>query len=221
MAITAHLSLALIEAAQAQKEVTANTAFVRIDALLNTGAHDKDLATPPASPAEGDVYIVAPSPTGAWAGQALKLAYFSQAWQFITPREGLCLWVNDEDCSYCFNGTCWVPLASSKTQAISAAATTSIDLRNGTVVELAQATDITSISFSQPASAGRMSEFTLISTKDNSGTARAITWPASVDWPSGSAPALTQTANAVDIFRFMTVDGGTRWFGRALGLAMA
>lgn len=108
MATTAHLGITLVEQAQASKEVTVNEALMKLDALLNTGARDKDLATPPASPAAGDVYIVAASPTGAWAGQAGKVAYFDQLWRFISPREGLTLWVNDEDKAYSYNGAAWV-----------------------------------------------------------------------------------------------------------------
>lgn len=108
MATTAHLSLGLVEQAQAQKEVTVNEALCRIDALLNTGAIDKDLATPPASPTAGDLYIVAGSPTGAWAGYAGKVAYYDQVWRFILPNEGLTLWVRDEDKLYTFDGSGWV-----------------------------------------------------------------------------------------------------------------
>ncbi len=104
MTTTPHLSLALVETAQAQKEVTVNEALMRLDALLNTGAIDKDIATPPVSPTAGDVYIVAPSPTGAWAGKAGQVAYFDQVWQFISPREGATLWVNDEDSLYIYYG---------------------------------------------------------------------------------------------------------------------
>lgn len=38
-----------------------------------------------------------------------------------------------------------------------------------------------------------------------------ITWPASVKWPSGTAPALT--TNSVDVLTFYTRDGGTTWRG--------
>jgi hypothetical protein len=108
MTTTSHLALTLIDSAQAQKEITANAAFARLDAVLNTGAKDKDLATSPASPAAGDVYIVAASPTGAWAGQAGMIAYFDQVWNFITPNEGMTLWVSDEDTLYSFDGANWV-----------------------------------------------------------------------------------------------------------------
>lgn len=108
MATTSHVGLTLIEQSQAQKEVTINTALVRLDALLNTGAIDKDLATPPGSPAEGDLYIVAASPTGDWDGYAGEIAYFEQIWRFIVPNEGMTLWVNDENIVYSYDGGAWV-----------------------------------------------------------------------------------------------------------------
>jgi len=49
------------------------------------------LSTPPGSPADGDSYIVAASPTGAWVGHATHLARWSakiSAWEFIVPKEG-------------------------------------------------------------------------------------------------------------------------------------
>lgn len=45
-------------------------------------------------------------------------------------------------------------------------------------------------------------------------TAGAITWPASVVWPEGSAPQLL--TGRVHVFVFMTDDGGTKWRGAAL-----
>lgn len=108
MTTTTHLGITLVEQSQAQKEVTVNAALTRIDAVLNNGAKDKDLSAPPGSPASGDLYIVAGSPTGAWSAQAGKLAYFDQLWRFITPGEGMSLWVNDEDLIYTYNGSAWV-----------------------------------------------------------------------------------------------------------------
>ena len=108
MTTTTHLGISLVQQAQAQKEITINTALTRIDALLNTGAIDKDLATPPGSPASGDVYIVAASATGDWAGKDGQIAYFDQIWRFIPPNEGVSLWVNDENLIYSYDGSAWV-----------------------------------------------------------------------------------------------------------------
>lgn len=108
MATTNHLGITLVEQSQAQKEVTVNQAITRLDAILNTGAKSRTTNTPPGSPATGDLYIVGGTPTGAWSGQAGKLAYYDQAWQFITPNEGISLWVNDEDLIYSYNSSAWV-----------------------------------------------------------------------------------------------------------------
>lgn len=43
------------------------------------------------------------------------------------------------------------------------------------------------------------------------GGAYTMTWPASVDWPSGTAPTLT--ASGVDVLGFITDDSGTTWRG--------
>jgi len=107
MTTTSHLAITLVEQAQAQKEVTVNEALTRIDALLNTGAKSRTINTPPGSPTSGDLYIVGASPTGDWLGQAAKLAYFDQVWRFITPQEGVSLWVNDQDTTYTYDGTNW------------------------------------------------------------------------------------------------------------------
>ena len=113
MATTNNLGMTLVEQSQSQKEVTVNAALTIIDAILNVGALDKDLATPPGSPAEGDIYIVAASATGDWAGQDGDLTYFiNGAWAFLDPSEGFTIWVNDEDKHYTFDGTNWVSNAT-------------------------------------------------------------------------------------------------------------
>lgn len=111
MALSPSVGAPLLEQSQAQKEVTLNEALMRVDALLGQGAIDKDLATPPGSPASGDVYIVAASPTGAWSGKAGQIAYYDQGWRFIVPKEGMMRWVRDEDVLYVHNGSNWASFA--------------------------------------------------------------------------------------------------------------
>ncbi len=112
MATTTHLGITLVEQSQAQKEVTVNAAFTRLDAFLNNGAKSRSTSTPPGSPASGDLYIVGSSPTGAWAGQAGMLVYFDQIWKFITPIQGMTLWVNDVGALYTYGGSSWGLTAS-------------------------------------------------------------------------------------------------------------
>jgi hypothetical protein len=59
---------------------------------------DRDLTTPPASPAAGDTYIPAASSTGAWAGKDGQIAVWSgSAWIFGVPRIGWVAYVEDEE----------------------------------------------------------------------------------------------------------------------------
>ncbi len=78
-------------------ELQVNEALRRLDAIVQLSVLDRDLASPPGSPTQGDRYLVASSPTGAWSGQAGKVAYFSgTAWAFVTIADGWRLWVADE-----------------------------------------------------------------------------------------------------------------------------
>lgn len=86
-------------------------------------------------------------------------------------------------------------------------ATETFDLSTGNVFSATNSADVV-ITFSNPAAAGQASSISLILTN---GGAHAITWPASVDWPSGVAPTLT--ASGVDLLVFTTVNAGTTWYG--------
>lgn len=70
------------------------------------------------------------------------------------------------------------------------------------------------------ATSGKACSLTLILVQDATGS-RTITWPASVDWEAAAAPVLSTGANAVDILTFITVDGGTIWYGFFAGKGMA
>jgi len=57
--------------------------------------------------------------------------------------------------------------------------------------------------------------------QDAGASGYTVTWPASVDWPAATAPTLTATASAVDVFVFITHDAGNTWYGFTSGQAMA
>ena len=92
-----------------------------------------------------------------------------------------------------------------------------INLRDGNVFEHDLTENVT-YTFSNPAASGRASAFVLKVIQDSS--ARTITWPGSVDWASATAPTLTSTNNGVDVFGFLTIDGGTTYYGFTLGQAL-
>lgn len=96
---------------------------------------------------------------------------------------------------------------------------TTVNLRDGTNFSHTL-TENTTFTFSNPASSGKVSSFTLKIVQDASASGYTVTWPASVDWPSATAPTLTATASAVDYFVFITHDGGTTYYGFTAGQAL-
>lgn len=102
--------------------------------------------------------------------------------------------------------------------AVTASSTTTLDIANGNIFDLSHGTDITTLTISNVPATGTVCNITIIRTKDASGTARTITWPASFKWGGAVAPTLTQTAGCVDIINAFTKNGGTTWFAFASGL---
>jgi len=92
--------------------------------------------------------------------------------------------------------------------------TDDIDVTVGNTVTATVSTGTQTFTFSNP-SATLASSFTIILTNGGSQT---INWPVSVDWDSGVEPVLT--ASGIDVLSFLTVDGGTTWYGFTAGLDM-
>jgi hypothetical protein len=75
--------------------------------------------------------------------------------------------------------------------------------------------NITTLTISNPAASGTAHGFSIIFTAD--GTSRSITWGASIKWANGSSPTLTSTNGKIDVFNFITTDGGTSYLGFIAG----
>lgn len=87
----------------------------KLGGLVQLSVLDKDLATPPGSPTDGDRYIVPSGATGAWAGQTNKIAVrIVGTWEFYTPSEGWTAWTADENLHYTFDGSNWVTSVSTQ-----------------------------------------------------------------------------------------------------------
>lgn len=91
-----------------------NAAMLLIDAIIGGCAEDKDLAADPTTVAGdvGKVWIIAASGSGDWTGKAtgtLAICTAADTWQYLTPWEGLRLWVKDEDRVYNYDGSAWAP----------------------------------------------------------------------------------------------------------------
>lgn len=108
MSNSTRLALPFIDAAQSQKHVTHNEALAALDALVHLSVKARDVAAPPASPAEGDRYLVPVGATGAFAGHVDAVAAFEGGgWVFMTPRAGWRAYVESEDLFLLHDGAAW------------------------------------------------------------------------------------------------------------------
>ena len=82
-------------------------------------------------------------------------------------------------------------------------------------------TENTTFTFSNPPASGTAYTFSIEIIQDSGASGFTVTWPTSVDWPAATAPTLTATASAKDVFVFTTRDGGTTWYGFIAGQALA
>jgi Protein of unknown function (DUF2793) len=112
MSDTNLLALPYLAASQAQKHVTLNDALTLLDGTIHLSVISRVIATPPATPLDGDRYLIAAGPTGLWVGHAGHIAFrVAGAWRFLVPRTGWRMWVEAEALLVIYNGTVWVSSA--------------------------------------------------------------------------------------------------------------
>lgn len=88
MAISPNLNLSYLAPAQAQKHVTVNEGFAELDALVHCAVLGMGRNDPP-SAVEGDRWLVGTTPSGAWSGQAGRIASWRNGgWAFSRPKPG-------------------------------------------------------------------------------------------------------------------------------------
>lgn len=80
----------------------------RLGAVVGLSVKDRDLTAPPASPADGDRYIIATGATGAWAGKDGQIAVrIGGAWEFYAPKIGWLCYIEDEGKLSVYKATGW------------------------------------------------------------------------------------------------------------------
>lgn len=101
----------MVNAATGEVHDVALRGFLRgVDGLVQPNVKGYLTNTPPGSPSDGDVYIIGAAPTGAWAGNAGKVARWSAndgAWEFYTPKNGWMVQSNSAREVYRYTGGGW------------------------------------------------------------------------------------------------------------------
>ena len=196
---------------------------------------DRDLSTPPGSPADGDCYLVKATGTGAWSGKDGKIAFYENtAWVFITAKEGMGAYINDEDVFVCYDGSAWNTIGASSEatdaqmwggsntstrvsprriataaapQTLSDSATTTWDMSSGFNAKWTLGGNRT-LAVSNPILGWT---YSLNVIQDGTGS-RTVTWPSSFDWGTTGAPTLTTTASKRDRITLFCTDASTPKF---------
>lgn len=210
------LPLVPIAEGTTQIDIEANDNFLRLEALSRPCLGVANDAA--GGDAEGDVWLVGSSPTGAFATFIEDdIAIFDgTGWHAWAPVEGLRLVVNDVRKMFDGSGG-WVndPAAGgggsdrSTVTALATSGTVNIDASLGDYFTLALSGNVTSITFSNLPGSGKGATLMIRITQDS--TARAVAWPASFKWAGGTAGAVSTGSGAVDVLAITTFDNGTTW----------
>ncbi|MFQ5563752.1 MAG: DUF2793 domain-containing protein [Parvularculaceae bacterium] len=110
MSASPRIGLSYLAPQQAQKHVTVNETFRRLDVLVQLSVVSATTAAEPASPVDGDAYILPAGKTGTdWAAFTdLNIAAFQDgAWVQIDPIEGFRAWIADTDEFVFYDGAAW------------------------------------------------------------------------------------------------------------------
>jgi hypothetical protein len=109
---TPRLALPLLFAGQAQKEFTVNEALLVADLAVQCSV-EGEVAAPPAGAVPGQAWLVAASPSGAFAGHPAAIAGLTSAgWRFIDPKAGFRVYDKAAGCFRHYTGSwrlCVVP----------------------------------------------------------------------------------------------------------------
>ncbi len=108
--LSPRLALPYLFAGQAQKELTLNEVAARLDCLVHC-AIESVQAMPPAAPTVGQTWLIAPAPSGEWAGRANQLASWQGSWLFAAPQAGMTVFDKTLGCFCHYDGNWSVPAA--------------------------------------------------------------------------------------------------------------
>jgi hypothetical protein len=115
MSGTSNLMLPYLAVGQAQKHVTLNESLRKLDAIVQLAVVSATTPAEPASPSDGEVYILPPGKSGThWSDfTGGRLAYYRDgAWVELQPRAGWLAYIKDAGNVLAFDGADWAAFAA-------------------------------------------------------------------------------------------------------------
>lgn len=186
--------LAYQEAGSRQTDALQNAELNFYGAWLNCVVLSVGDTAPPATPANGDCYIVGVSATGAWAGHDNALAVYRNGWQFYAPKEGIAVKDLATGDDYEYVSGAWTVKSGGGGGGASIKVTTTVI--SNTITPDAD-TDIVrppalsaALTIANPAATPQDGWPMVCELKDN-GTTRALTWGSKYASRIGTLPAAT------------------------------
>ena len=139
---TTNWTFPYVTTGQTGGEVTHNDALNYIDSLMQLGVVDFDLNTPPGSPTNGQAWKTGAAPSGAWSGQADKIAFYYSGWIFVALKDGMRLYDNANDIFYVCrvaSSDTWDEVITSTSATVVALTDNSGGTANSTIAVITQA----------------------------------------------------------------------------------
>lgn len=108
MTTTPNLNITELEQNQQNAYITVNAAIQALETFSNRVlVIDRDLATAPGAPSDGDAYIVGGT-GGDWSAFTIgEIAYYFNGWINVTPKEGWRAYLQDENIDVTYDGSAW------------------------------------------------------------------------------------------------------------------
>lgn len=105
---TQNLDLPFIAPAQAQKHITVNTAFQKLDIAVNINVRDANLSAPPQDVEDGERFALSDMPTGPWSNHGGDIAAWqNNVWEFFRPAIGTLIWNKADQSIFVKQATGW------------------------------------------------------------------------------------------------------------------
>jgi hypothetical protein len=205
--------LAVWQSGTNENSLPANDNALRVEAF-NRNVISRAVTAQPASPADGDVYILATTHTGAqWAEFSPDdlVIYRDGTWYAFTPVEGVV--VNNNGTLYEFAGSAgWAEIAggsggadrSGVTNVSSASGVVTLDYNLGDYFTLTLTENVTSWIINNPPGSGHGFSLMVQITQDS--TPRTVAKPGTT--AGGAALGVSTGAGAVDVLAITSFDNG-------------